>query len=57
LQLRRQDDTFGLGDVTLIPAVLYWNRGNYYFAFAEYIVTPTGEYDSYFAILLDIGLV
>jgi hypothetical protein len=46
LQVRRQEDTFGLGDITLIPAVLYWNRGNYHFALAEYIVTPTGEYDT-----------
>jgi len=46
LQVRRQEDTFGLGDITLIPTVLYWNRGNYHFALAEYIVTPTGEYDT-----------
>ncbi len=46
LQVRRQEDTFGLGDITVIPAVLYWNRGNYHFALAEYIVTPTGEYDT-----------
>jgi hypothetical protein len=46
LQVRRQEDTFGLGDITLIPAVLYWNRGSYHFALAEYIVTPTGEYDT-----------
>jgi hypothetical protein len=45
-QVRRQEDTFGLGDITLIPAVLYWDRGNYHFALAEYIVTPTGEYDT-----------
>lgn len=44
-QMRRQDDTFGLGDVTLIPAVLFWNHGNFHFTLAEYIVTPTGKYD------------
>lgn len=46
LRVGRQDDTFGLGDVTLIPGVLYWNRGNFHFALAEYIVTPTGKYDT-----------
>ncbi len=44
--MRRQDDAFGLGDVTLIPAVLYWHRDNFHFALAEYIVTPTGKYDT-----------
>jgi hypothetical protein len=46
LQVRQQDDTFGLGDITLIPAVLFWNHGNFHFTLAEYIVTPTGEYDT-----------
>ena len=46
LQVRRQDDTFGLGDITLIPGILFWNRGNFHFTLAEYIVTPTGEYDT-----------
>lgn len=46
LQVRREDDAFGLGDVTLIPGVLYWNRDNFHVALAEYIVTPTGEYDT-----------
>jgi hypothetical protein len=46
LRVGRQDDNFGLGDVTLIPGVLYWNRGNLHFALAEYIVTPTGKYDT-----------
>jgi hypothetical protein len=46
LQVRQQDNTFGLGDVMLIPGVLYCNRGNLHFALAEYIVTPTGKYDT-----------
>jgi hypothetical protein len=46
LQVRRQEDTFGLGDLTLIPGILFWNRGNFHFTLAEYIVTPTGEYDT-----------
>ena len=45
-QGRRKDDVFGLGDVVLIPGVLFWNRGNYHFTLAEYIVTPTGKHDS-----------
>ena len=45
-QVRRQDDTFGLGDVTLIPGIFFWNHGNFHFTLAEYIVTPTGEYDT-----------
>ncbi len=44
--MRRQDDAFGLGDVTLIPAILYWHRDNFHFALSEYIVTPTGKYDT-----------
>ena len=46
LQVRRQDDTFGLGDLTLIPGIFFWNHGNFHFALAEYIVAPTGEYDT-----------
>jgi hypothetical protein len=46
LQVKRQDDVFGLGDVTLIPGMLFWNRGNFHFTIAEYIVMPTGSYDS-----------
>jgi len=44
--VRRQDDTLDLGDLTLIPAVLFWNNGNFHFTLAEYIVTPTGSYDT-----------
>ena len=33
------------GDVTFIPGVLYWRKGNFHFSLAEYIVTPTGDYD------------
>jgi len=34
----------GLGDIALIPFALYWTRGNYHMSFAEFIVTPTGDY-------------
>jgi len=46
LLVRQQDDVFGLGDVTLIPGILFWNKGNFHFTFAEYIIAPTGEYDT-----------
>ena len=45
-QRRIQDDTFAIGDITLIPGVLYWKKNNFHFALAEYIVTPTGSYDT-----------
>ena len=44
--VRLQDDTFGLGDITFIPFVLFWNRGNFHFTFAEYVIAPTGRYDT-----------
>jgi hypothetical protein len=40
-----KDDTTGLGDVTLIPLSLFWNFGNFHLNFAEYIITPTSDYD------------
>ena len=52
--LRRQDDVFGIGDLTLIPAVFFWNFGNFHLSLAEYIVTPTGSYDT--ADLANTGL-
>ena len=42
----RKDDTTGLGDVVLIPLMLFWNRSNLHMSVAEYIVTPTANYDS-----------
>ncbi len=45
-QVRQQDNASGISDVLLIPAILFWNHGNFHFTFAEYIVTPTGRYDS-----------
>ena len=44
--VRRQDDVVGLGDIALIPGILFWRSGNYHFTLAEYIVTPTANYDS-----------
>ena len=41
-----QDDVTRFGDATFIPGILYWRKENFHFSFAEYIVTPTGDYDS-----------
>ena len=54
MTLDRKDDTTGLGDVTLIPLMLFWNRGNLHTSLSEYIVTPTANYDS--AALANTGL-
>ncbi|MGI9204085.1 MAG: SphA family protein [Woeseiaceae bacterium] len=39
------DSATGLGDVALIPFAFYWQTGNLHMSFAEFIVTPTGDYD------------
>jgi hypothetical protein len=39
------DSETALGDIALLPASLYWNKGNWYFNLYEMIVTPTGQYD------------
>jgi len=39
------DSASGLGDVMLIPILLYWNSGNFHTSFGQFIVTPTGDYD------------
>ena len=44
--VRWQDDVVGLGDITLIPGILFWSSGNYHYTLAEYVVTPTANYDS-----------
>ena len=38
------EDASGLGDITLVPMLLFWNSGNYHFTLGEYIVTPTADY-------------
>ena len=45
-RMNRKDDNVGLGDQTLIPVMLFWNKGNFHFSLAEFIVMPTGNYDS-----------
>jgi len=39
------DGATGLGDIALVPFALYWNTGNMHMSFAEFIITPTGDYD------------
>jgi hypothetical protein len=39
------DSATGLGDVVLIPLLLYWNSGNIHTSVAQFIVMPTGDYD------------
>jgi hypothetical protein len=39
------DKHTGLGDLTLTPAIIYWNKGNYHWAWMNYIVIPTGDFD------------
>jgi len=40
-----KSDTSGLGDLTLVPAALFWNVDNFHFSLAEYIVTPSASYN------------
>lgn len=40
-----EDDKFALGDITFIPLMLFWNKGNLHASLAEFIITPTGDYD------------
>ncbi|MGI9290805.1 MAG: SphA family protein [Gammaproteobacteria bacterium] len=40
-----EDDQLGLGDIALIPWIIYWNKGNFHWSFAEFVVVPTGNYD------------
>ena len=42
----QQDDIFGVGDISLVPAIFFWNHGNFHFTLSEYIIAPTGRYDS-----------
>ena len=44
--VKLQDDVVDLGDLTLVPGILFWNRGNFHFTLGEYIIAPTADYDS-----------
>jgi hypothetical protein len=45
IQLEVQEDQLGIGDIALIPWILYWNSGNFHWNFAEFVIVPTGNYD------------
>ena len=45
LQKNLQDDNSGFSDITLVPGMLFWNKDNYHFSLAQYIVAPTANYD------------
>jgi hypothetical protein len=32
--------------LTLIPGILFWNHGSFHFTLSEYIIAPTGKYDT-----------
>lgn len=38
-------DASGLGDIVLVPWVLYWNIDNLHANFSQFVVAPTGDYD------------
>ena len=40
------EDKTALGDIALIPLALYWNAENFHVSVANFIVTPTGDYDT-----------
>ena len=40
------DSASGLGDIALIPFALYWNEGKFHWSSSQFIVTPTGSYDT-----------
>jgi hypothetical protein len=44
LTLSAKDEKTGFGDLTL-SSYLYWNKENLHFAWANFLVTPTGAYD------------
>jgi hypothetical protein len=54
LTANAEDDHTSIGDTTLIPAIFYWNSDNFHFSLAEYVVVPTGDYDT--ANLANTGL-
>lgn len=45
LTVDSSDRAAGLGDITVIPLVLYWKKSKIHAAFAQYVIAPTGDYD------------
>ena len=44
-QIQRTDEVTGIGDVTLIPALLAWKNGPFQFGTSLPIYAPTGRYE------------
>ena len=38
-------DASGLGDIVLVPWVIYWNKGDLHTSWSQFVVAPTGDYD------------
>jgi len=38
-------DSFGLGDIGLLPVSFYWNAGNFNLNLYELVIVPSGKYD------------
>ena len=38
------EDVTDIGDITIVPAIFFWNSGNFQFTLGEYIVTPSASY-------------
>ena len=44
MTVNASDSASGLGDIALVPFAFYWNNGNIHTTFAQFIITPTGDY-------------
>lgn len=40
------DSATGLGDITFIPFLLYWSKGNVHASLGQFVIAPTGDYDT-----------
>lgn len=40
------DSATGLGDITFFPFLLYWYKGNVHASLGQFVVAPTGDYDT-----------
>ncbi len=45
LTLPVDESKTAFGDIALLPASFYWNKGNWYFNLYELVVTPSGQYN------------
>src|SRR6202012_4727259 len=45
LGVERSTDTYGLGDLIIVPAAIGWHEENWHTAFAFSVFAPSGRYD------------